>query len=47
VERSATLNFKLLNDKNAKAISKFKIIPEIISSANTADEVNSIAYASF
>jgi hypothetical protein len=31
---------------NAKAILKFKIITEIISAANPADEVNSIAYAS-
>jgi hypothetical protein len=31
----------------AKAILKFKIITEIISTANSADEVNSIAYASF
>jgi len=31
----------------AKAILKFKIITEIISTANPADEVNSIAYASF
>jgi hypothetical protein len=30
-----------------KAIFKFKVIAEIISSANSADEVNSIAYASF
>jgi hypothetical protein len=30
-----------------KAIFKFKIIAEIISSANSADEVNSIAYANF
>jgi hypothetical protein len=30
-----------------KAIFKFKVIAEIISSANSADEVNSIAYANF
>ena len=29
-----------------KTISKFKIIPEIISTTNPVDEVNSIAYAS-
>jgi hypothetical protein len=31
----------------AKAISKFKVITEIITSTNSVDEVNSIAYASF
>jgi hypothetical protein len=31
----------------AKAISKPKIITEIISTTNSVDEVNSIAYASF
>jgi hypothetical protein len=41
-----TLNLKLLNNKNAKAIPKSKIIPKIISSTNPVDEANSIAYPS-
>jgi hypothetical protein len=33
-------------NKNAKAISKFKVVSKIISTTNPVDEVNSIAYAS-
>jgi hypothetical protein len=37
----------LRQNKNAKAIPKSQINPEIISTTNSVDEVNSVAYASF
>ena len=46
MQNSKSLRFRIFN-LNAKTESKSKTFTEIISSANTADEVNSIAYSGF